>query len=149
MRTALFVMALGALVACTGRPDLTQVQRSLAPGTAGLQGGRVPSDLADDPFGLAIARAVLANPDLDRSAADIRAARADQKAADGAFRPDLNVGVSSQSQITGGDSDNDVTPFVRVSQLVYDAGAAHADQTGAEARVLESRARQLEVAISG
>jgi adhesin transport system outer membrane protein len=148
MRTALFVMALGALVACTGRPDLTQVQRSLAPGTAGLQGGRVPSDLADDPFGLAIARAVLANPDLDRSAADIRAARADQKAADGAFRPDLNVGVSSQSQITGGDSDNDVTPFVRVSQLVYDAGAAHADQTGAEARVLESRARQLEVASS-
>jgi len=148
MRTALAILALGTLVACTGRPDLTQVQRSLAPGTAGLQGNRVPDDLATGPFGLAIARAVVINPDLARNAADIRAARADQKAADGAFRPDLNVGISAESRIVGSDSDSNTSPFLRVSQLVYDAGAAHADQTGAEARVLESRARQLEVASS-
>ncbi|MFB9150070.1 TolC family protein [Roseovarius ramblicola] len=148
MRAALAIMALGVLVACTERPDLTQVQRSLAPGTAGLQGDRVPDGLATDPFGLAIARAVVTNPDLARNAADIRAARANQKAVDGAFRPDLNVGISAESRLVGSDSDSNTSPFLRVSQLVYDAGAAHADQTGAEARVLESRARQLEVASS-
>lgn len=149
MRAALILFTCcAALAACTEAPDLGPVERSLAPGTAGLGGARVPGGLADDAFGLAIARAVVTNPDLARSAADIRAARADHKAVDGAFRPDLSIGLSAGARQIRSQSSSDTSPFVRVSQLVYDAGAARADQTGAAARVLESRARQLETASS-
>lgn len=133
-----------ALAACGPQPDLGPVTASLAPGTAGLGADRVPDAVARSAFGQHIARAVMAEPALARSTADIRAARADQRAADGAFRPDLSVGVSAETRVIRSDSTSDAGPFLRVSQLVYDAGAARSDQTAAEARVLQSRAQQIE-----
>ncbi len=142
-KASLAVMLCLALAACAKQPDLAPVAASLEPGTAGLGAKRVPDTIARGPFGQHIARAVLADPAISRSAADIRAARADKRAADGAYRPDLNVGLRAQTNLDSNLDDN-VGPFVRVSQLVYDAGAARADQTSAEARVLQSRAQQVE-----
>jgi len=85
----------------------------------------------------------MAEPAITRSTADIRAARADKRAADGAFRPDLSIGVNAQTRLDS-NTNSDSGPFLRVSQLVYDAGAARSDQTAAEARVLQSRAQQIE-----
>jgi len=133
-----------SLAACTTQPDLGPVTASLEPGTTGLGADRVPDTVARGVFGQHIARAVMAEPAITRSTADIRAARADKSAADGAFRPDLSVGVSAESRVIRSNSSSDAGPFLRVSQLVYDAGAARSDQTAAEARVLQSRAQQIE-----
>ena len=133
-----------AIPACTEQPDLAPLAASLAQGTAGLGADRVPDDVARGAFGQHIARAVKAEPAITRSTADIRAARATKRAADGAFRPDVTAGASAQRQIFDSGTEDSASPFLRVSQLVYDAGAARADQTGAEARVFESYARQIE-----
>ncbi len=132
------------LAACTEPPDLAPVAASLESGTPGLGADRVPDTVAEQPFGQHIARAVMADPAMSRSLSDIRAARAEKRAADGAFRPDLSVGLSAETRLIDDDTSSDASPFVRVSQLVYDAGAARADQTAARARVLQSRARQIE-----
>jgi len=132
-----------SLAACAEQPDLAPVRASLESGTAGLGAGRVPDTVAREAFGQHVARAVMAEPAITRSTADIRAARADKRAADGAFRPDLSVGVNAQTRLDS-NTNSDSGPFVRVSQLVYDAGAARSNQTAAEARVLQSRAQQIE-----
>jgi len=132
------------LAACTTQPDLAPVAASLESGTAGLGADRVPDRVARGRFGRHIARAVMTEPAITRSTADIAAARADKRAADGAFRPDLEVGVDARTRLVDGDRRNDSGPFLRVSQLVYDAGAARSDQTAAEARVLQSRAQRIE-----
>ncbi|MET4103607.1 adhesin transport system outer membrane protein [Roseovarius sp. MBR-78] len=142
-RTVIAAILCLALSACAKQPDLAPVEASLEPGTAGLGAKRVPDTIARGAFGQHIARAVMADPSISRSAADIRAARADKRAADGAYRPDLNVGVRAQTNLDS-DIDSNAGPFVRVSQLVYDGGAGRSDQTSAEARVLQSRARQIE-----
>jgi adhesin transport system outer membrane protein len=132
-----------SLAACAEQPDLAPVQASLESGTAGLGANRVPDTVARGAFGQHVARAVMAEPAITRSTADIRAARADKRAADGAFRPDLSIGVNAQTRLDS-NTNSDSGPFLRVSQLVYDAGAARSDQTAAEARVLQSRAQQIE-----
>lgn len=133
-----------AITACTEQPDLAPLAASLDRGTAGLGADRVPDDVARGAFGRHIARAVMAEPAITRSTADIAAARANKRAADGAFRPDLSAGVTAETRVIRGNSNSDAGPFLRVSQLVYDAGAARSDQTAAEARVLQSRAQQIE-----
>jgi len=132
------------MAACTEAPDLAPIAASLGPGTAGLGADRVPDAVARAPFGRQIAAAVTDEPVLRGSAAEIRAARADKRAADGAFRPDISIGASARREVFDSGTESSASPFVRVSQLVYDAGAARADQRGAEARVFESTARQIE-----
>ncbi|WP_306151032.1 TolC family protein [Roseovarius sp. MMSF_3281] len=141
---AVLSLLLVGLTACAEPPDLEPVTESLETGTAGLGAQRVKSDVAKKPFGKFIARAVTTDPAMRRSLSDIRAARAEKQSADGAFLPDLSVGVSAETRYVNSSTTSDASPFVRVSQLVYDAGAARADQTAAEARVLQSRARQIE-----
>jgi len=142
-KTALVAALCLSLAACAEQPDLAPVAASLEVGTAGLGADRVPDAVSRGPFGQHIARAVMAEPAITRSTADIRAARADKRAADGAFRPDLSIGVNAQTRLDS-NTNSDSGPFLRVSQLVYDAGAARSDQTAAEARVLQSRAQQIE-----
>jgi len=143
-----FPIVLAALAGCTEPPDLTPISASLESGTAGLGASRLSSEVAKKPFGQYIARAVMTDPAMTRSLSDIRAAQAEKNASDGAFRPDLSVGVSAETRYVSSSTTSDASPFVRVSQLVYDAGAARADQTAAEARVLQSRARQIESGAS-
>ena len=142
---ALVMVALSA-AACTDVPDLAPVSARLAPGTAGLGADRVPDDAARTPFGRRIARAVRAAPALGRSVADLRAARAETAAARGALRPDVSLGLRTEARRVAGVTARDTSPVLRVSQLVYDAGAARADRTAARAGVLQSRARQIETA---
>lgn len=141
---AILPFLLAMLMGCAEPPNLTPVAASLETGTAGLGATRVTNKVAKEPFGEQIAKAVMSDPAMTRSLSDVRAARAEKNATDGAFLPDLSVGVSAESRLIGGSNSLETSPFVRVSQLVYDAGAARADQTAAEARVLQSRARQIE-----
>ena len=144
---AALLAALAALLsACTEPPDLSPVAESLAPGTAGLGAARMPDRVARAPFGAHIARAVMADPAIARSGSEIRAARAEKTAADRALFPEVRVGISSETRVIDDLASSGASPFLRVSQLVYDAGAAQADQTAAEARVLQSRARRIETA---
>ncbi|MFU8834102.1 MAG: TolC family protein [Roseovarius sp.] len=145
VRNLALLVAFGVIAsACTEQPDLVPVAASLGAGTVGLGAGRVPDTVAHSVFGTHIARAVMAEPAITRSTANIRAARADKTAVDGALRPDLSVGIGAGARFVSSSSTRDSSPFLRVSQLVYDAGAARASLTAAEARVLQSRAQQIE-----
>lgn len=144
MRMALLSGLFMALANCTEAPDLAGVAADLETGTVGLGAARVPDKVAGQPFGQHVARAVMADPALTRTVADIRAARAHARAAEGAFRPALSVGVTMENRFRGEATARDTSPFARVSQLVYDAGAARAKQTTAQARVLQSRADQIQ-----
>jgi len=136
------------LGACTDVPQLEDVAATIAPGTPGLGADRVSNAVADTTYGQAIADATRNNPTLTQAAAAIRAAQAEERAADGAFKPELSVGIGAESRIVRGSADSNVSPFARVSQLVYDGGAARADLSAARARVLETRASRIENASS-
>lgn len=146
--TGLALSTLMTLAACTDAPELEGVAATIAPGTPGLGADRVSNAVADTTYGQAIAAATRTNPALTQAAAAIRAAQADERAADGAFKPELSVGIGAESRIVRGSTDSNVSPFARVSQLVYDGGAANADRSAARARVLETRASRIENASS-
>lgn len=95
---------------------------------------RVSDAPARSVFGQAVARAVAAHPDLALGGADLRAAQAARRGAEGAFIPDVSVGIGAESSRTGGVTSSNTSPFLRVSQLVYDAGAARAGLEAARAR---------------
>jgi adhesin transport system outer membrane protein len=138
------VAVLVLLGACTEVPELEDVAATIAPGTPGLGGNRVSNAVADTNYGKAIAAATRNNPALTQAGAAIRAAQAEARAADGIFKPELSVGIGAESRIVRGSTDSNVSPFARVSQLVYDGGAARADLSAARARVIESRATRIE-----
>ncbi len=133
-----------AVAACTEAPDIAPMAARLEAGTVGLGADRVTDSAARSAFGQEIARAVTVDPTLGRSLADLRAAEAEKAAADGALRPDVSLGISAEARRVQDATSSDASPFLRVSQLVYDAGAARASRTAAEARVLQSRAQQIE-----
>lgn len=142
-----FALLSGLLVPlsnCTEAPDLTRVETKLESGTVGLGASRVSDAVARQPFGRHVAQAVMTDPDIARTVSEIRSARAQKRAADGAFLPALSVGVSAESRLLDDATSSETSPFARVSQLVYDAGAARANQTAAQARVLQSRAQQIQ-----
>jgi len=147
-RRPLAICALALLGACAEAPDLTAIEASIAPGTPGLGAKRISGSLADTPYGQAIAAATLDNPALGRANAAIRLSLAEKRAADAAFKPDLSVGIGGETRLVRSSADSTLSPFVRVSQLVYDGGAAQADQTAAQARVFESRAGRIETGSS-
>ncbi len=148
VRNGVLCIALMVLASCAEVPDLEDVAATIAPGTPGLGANRVSNAVATTNYGQAIAAATRNNPALTQAAAAIRIAQAEARAADGAFKPDLSVGIGAESRIVRGSSDSNVSPFARVSQLVYDGGAAKADLGAARARVLETRANRIENASS-
>lgn len=143
---ALVLGAVLVIPGCTAVPELADVTRAVAPGAPGLGAARVASDLARTEYGVAVQRAALANPDLTLGGAGIREALANKRAAEGVLKPEVSVGADAEARSIDGDSFSDASPFVRVSQLIYDAGAARADTVSADARVAESRGRQLDLA---
>ncbi len=128
---------------CTQPPDLAPVAASFAPGTAGLGGARIDAGLADTAFGARVADAVRSQPDLARAEARLRAARAELRGAEGAFLPSASLGAEAELRSRDGEEDSGLSPFLRVSQLVYDGGLAQSETTAAQARVLEARGARL------
>jgi len=96
-------------------------------------------------FGKRVRAAVETSPELAQSATRLEAAAADEDAAKGAFLPQVSIGINARSERIDTDI-ADVTPYLRISQLVYDGGAASGDLTAAKARVLESLGDQLQTA---
>jgi outer membrane protein TolC len=140
-----FFLFAALLSACTPTPDLTGVGMSLSSGSVGA-GASVPAPrLAQSAFGKQIRAAVETNPDLAQSATRLEIAAANEEAAKGAFLPRLSVGVNARSERIDSDI-ADVTPYLRISQLVYDGGAASNDLAAAKARVLQGRGDQLQTA---
>ncbi|WP_255431822.1 TolC family protein [Ruegeria sp. THAF57] len=131
--------------ACTPFPDLTGVEASLSDGAVGVGAQPKSARLTQGDLGKQIQAAVEANPRLAQSATQLESAFANQEAARGAFLPQVSVGLSARSERTNTDL-ADVTPYLRISQLVYDGGAASGNLAAAKARVLESRGDQLQTA---
>lgn len=147
VRTGAVALMLLVLTACDVSPDLSGVEASFASGTTGAGAAPTNSALAQSGFGKQIAQAVTSSPNLARSQSRIRAAEAAEEAADGAFRPQLSVGAEARSNRLDSNIAT-ASPYVRISQLVYDGGAADGDRTAARARVLESRGNQLTTAAA-
>lgn len=139
----LFLAALTS--ACTAPPDLTGVNVSLSRGSIGVGASMPAPQLAQSSFGQRIRSAVEASPDLAQSATRLEIATANEVAAKGAFLPQLSVGINARSERVDSDI-ADVTPYLRISQLVYDGGAASNDLAAARARVLQGRGDQLQTA---
>lgn len=137
-----------ALAACTPPPDLSAVEASLAPGTVGIGASPVAGALAEGAYGTRVATAIRAHPDLRRANARLRATQAEARGTEGAFLPTVSLGAQAQARNADGDETSGLSPFVRLSQLVYDGGEARAENTAAQARVLESRGARLEAASS-
>ncbi|WP_420583945.1 TolC family protein [Ruegeria sp.] len=131
--------------ACTSPPDLTGAQASLSSGSIGAGASRPAHQLAQSVFGKRVRAAIETSPELAQSGTRVEIASANQDAAMGAFLPQVSIGVNARSERIDSDI-ADVTPYLRVSQLVYDGGAASGDLTAAQARVLESRGDQLQTA---
>lgn len=138
--------ALILIAGCTTPPDLTPVAATFAPGTAGLGADRVSRRLAGTEFGRAVAQAVTTAPALARADAALRRSRAEETAAAGAFQPTISLGAEATTERVAGLRDSGVTPFVRISQLVYDGGAARSDAAAASARVYQAQGTRLEEA---
>ncbi|WP_170412163.1 TolC family protein [Ruegeria arenilitoris] len=120
---------------------------SLSRGSVGA-GANAPSPrLAQSPFGQKVRVAVESNPDLAQSTTRLEVAAANEDAAKGAFLPQVSIGVNARSERIESDI-ADVTPYLRISQLVYDGGAASNDLAAAKARVLQSRGDQLQTAAA-
>ena len=135
------------LTACAAPPDLTGVERSLSQGSVGTGVQAAIPRLTQSEFGQRVRAAVETNPNLAQSVTQLDVANANQRAAEGAFLPRVSVGMNARSQRVNSDI-ADVTPYLRVSQLVYDGGAASGDLAAAKARVFESRGGQLQTAAS-
>lgn len=136
-----------AVTACDIAPDLSEVEASFATGSAGAGAAQIDGALAQSSFGQQITQAVNTSPDLAQSSVRIRAAQAEQEAAEGAWKPQVSVGVNASTrQQTINEAST--SPYLRISQLVYDGGAAAGDQTAARARVLQSRGDQLTTAAA-
>ncbi|MES0825001.1 TolC family protein [Ruegeria sp. SCP11] len=118
---------------------------SLSRGSIGVGASMPAPQLAQSSFGQRIRSAVEASPDLAQSATRLEIATANEVAAKGAFLPQLSVGINARSERVDSDI-ADVTPYLRISQLVYDGGAASNDLAAARARVLQGRGDQLQTA---
>jgi len=144
-RTILLICLSIVSSACSPAPDLTGVEASLSQGSVGA-GASAPSPrLVQSGFGKRVRAAVETSPELAQSATRLEAAAADEDAAKGAFLPQVSIGINARSERIDTDI-ADVTPYLRISQLVYDGGAASGDLTAAKARVLESLGDQLQTA---
>ncbi len=132
---------------CTQPPDLSGVELSFSGGTAGAGATKPFAPLTQSAFGQRIRNAVETSPTLAQSETRMEVAAANHDAARGAFLPQVSLGVNARSERIDSDI-ADVSPYLRVSQLVYDGGAARGDLTAAKARVYESHGDQLQTAAA-
>ncbi len=131
--------------ACAPTPDLSKVETSFASGSTGAGAVASSSTLTKSVFGQRVRQAVKTSPTVAGSASQLGIAQANQDAASGAFLPQVSLGLNARS--TQADSNSgEVSPYLRVSQLVYDGGAAANSLAAARARVFESRGNQLQAA---
>ncbi len=135
------------MAACAPPPDLTGVEVSLSAGSVGAGAQPPLPRLTQSEFGQRVRAAVETNPNLAQSATRLEIADADENAAKGAFLPRVSMGINARSHRVNSDI-TDFTPYLRVSQLVYDGGAASGELAAAQARVLESRGGQLQTAAA-
>ncbi|MTI02428.1 TolC family protein [Roseibium sp. RKSG952] len=131
--------------ACEPIPDLVPVEMSFSAGSAGAGATQPSAALTQSTFGKRVRDAVQTSPTLAQSNTRLEAAKAGRDAAKGAFLPEVSLGLNARSQRVDSDI-ADTTPYLRVSQLVYDGGTAAGNLTAARARVLESRGDQLQTA---
>lgn len=147
LRSFTYVILVAQFSACTPAPNLAPVEASFSGGTAGAGATNPSASLAKSDFGRRVRAAVKSNPNLAQSATRMEVATANQDAAKGAFLPQVSLGINARSERIDSDV-ADVSPYLRVSQLVYDGGAASGDLAAARARVLESRGSQLQTAAA-
>ncbi len=133
--------------ACEPVPDLSPIEASFAAGTAGAGSTIAEPEILRSDFANLIRQAVENSPDLAQSNSRVRAANATHRAARGAFLPKVSMGINARPERVISDL-ADVSPYLRVSQLVYDGGAASGELAAAQARVLESRGGQLQSAAA-
>ncbi len=146
-RISSLIVALLPISACTPTPDLSTVEMSFARGTTGAGAVAPASNLTKTTFGQRVRLAVQNSPTLAQSGSGMDIAQANRDAARGAFLPQVSLGLNARSERVFPDG-GDVSPYLRVSQLVYDGGAAANDLAAARARVLESRGNQLQTAAA-
>ncbi|WP_170574395.1 TolC family protein [Ruegeria atlantica] len=120
---------------------------SLSRGSIGAGASPPLPRLAQSAFGQQIRGAVEASPDLAQSTTRLEMSVANEDAAKGAFLPQLTVGANARSERVDSNI-ADVTPYLRISQLVYDGGAASNVLAATKARVLQSRGDRLQTAAA-
>ncbi len=130
---------------CVQPPDLQPVVVSFASGSAGAGAVKPSAKLVNSGFGQRIRSAVNNSPAMAQSASRMGIAAANRDAAQGEFLPRVSLGLNARSLQSYSDN-HDFSPYLRVSQLVYDGGAAAGNLTAARARVLESHGDQLQTA---
>lgn len=145
LASLLFLAAITS--ACTASPDLQGIEVSLSSGSVGAGASRPAPELSQSPFGQRIKAAIDANPDLAQSASRLEIAAANENSARGAFLPQVSVGINARSERYDSEI-ADATPYLRISQLIYDGGAASNDLAAAKAHVLQSRGDQLQSAAA-
>lgn len=93
---------------------------------------RLSGTLVGTPFGNAVAMASRDNPRTMRARSSIVAAQADVLATDSAFRPDFDVGLDVNQRLSStNERQGQITPFVRMRQLLYDGGVSWSRRTAA------------------
>lgn len=123
---------------------------SQAPAGTARHSARVSTKIASTAFGKSVAEAVINHPDLGIATADISSARADLGGASGAFRPEFAIGASLSSRYSTSDDRNinDSGPYLSVSQLIYDGGAARNGKLAAQAGVERAQDARISTAAS-
>ena len=124
------------LGACAEPPSLDRLESSLS--AAPLSADPAVSSSA---FGRAVAASVRVNPRLGRSGASLAEDQADLLVARSSYVPELSVGVRQ-----GGGGGFSLTPFIGLTQIIFDAGGGKARKRAAEARVLGGQAEQINAA---
>lgn len=94
----------------------------------GETSNRYPASLANTEFGVFIRQAVLVSPLVSREDAAIREARAQEASVSGAYTPRLSVGLQPRNGAS-----IDASPYVSLSQKIFDGGASNALRTAARA----------------
>lgn len=137
-------MPIAILAACTNVPDQTVRQPATEAPSLTIQ-SRIPS-VANTPFGRQIADAVMLSPAIAGEAASVAQAEAELRGAQGAFRPYVSVGLSTQSYTSTGLRDFDISPVAELTQLVYDGGASRARIAQASANIERSNDERVATA---
>lgn len=124
----------------SGPPEVvsesTQANRVELPAATRTYTGPV---LVESPFKDLIVLAVKDNPGSDASISRIAAAQATAAGAAGAFKPRVSVGADYGVQIAGSANRARNSPYIELSQLIFDAGASGSRRAATNARLKERR----------
>lgn len=111
---------------------------------------RISTRVSRTSFGRTVAQAVKADPDIAMATADILSASADLRSAERAFMPAFSIGADAQTQFSSNSSRNrsGISPYARVSQLIYDGGASKQQKAAALSGVTQAQDARLVAAAS-